>query len=222
MSNFRTKIRTTQNLRTKILAIGVALCATPVLASQPVWQPAIYCAALDFTRAELLSDMRGRRAGLGRHTRKRRASGRAYLRIAAEALDCPSEDVWRAISRNATQPAAPHGGRHRSYGVDRRSWPAHRVGGRAGLRPQLRRPSFWPPRAPPRPPIRPRRCARTPNDAPDGARHQGPDAGRQGDNTMLDESPDATQAKHDATTARSSRSRTCPSPSSRACARSRR
>jgi hypothetical protein len=107
MSNFRTKIRTTQNLRTKILALGVALCATPVAASQPIWQPAIYCAALDFTRAALLTHAEGDVPDWVGTPESAAQSGRAYLRIAADYL------------RNAELSL-----RHRmevaiSYGVDR-------------------------------------------------------------------------------------------------------
>jgi hypothetical protein len=118
-ANFRTKIRTTQNLRTKILALGVALCATPVAASQPIWQPAIYCAALDFTRAALLTHAEGDVPDWVGTPESAAQSGRAYLRIAAEALDCPTQDVLAGYLRNAELSL-----RHRmevaiSYGVDR-------------------------------------------------------------------------------------------------------
>jgi hypothetical protein len=101
MANSSRGICRTQNLRTKVLAIGVALCATPVTASQPVWQPAIYCAALDFTRSELLTDMGGDVPGWVGTPESADASGRAYLRIAAEALDCPSQDVLQGYLTNA-------------------------------------------------------------------------------------------------------------------------
>jgi hypothetical protein len=70
------------------------------MASQPIWQPAIYCAALDFTRAELLSDA-GRRARWVGTPESAERSGRAYLRIAAEALDCPSEAILAGHLANA-------------------------------------------------------------------------------------------------------------------------
>jgi hypothetical protein len=119
MSNFRTKIRSSQNLRTKILAFGAAICAAPAMASQPIWQPAIYCAALDFTRAELLSDARGEIPDWVGTPASAERSGRAYLRIAAEALDCPSEAILAGHLANARLAL-----RHRmevavSYGVDR-------------------------------------------------------------------------------------------------------
>jgi hypothetical protein len=119
MANFRTKIRRTQNLRTKVLAIGVALCATPVTASQPVWQPAIYCAALDFTRAELLTDMGGAGSVHPRVPMHRGAPISDRRRGAR--LPVPGR-ASRAISR--TQGLSLQ---HRievaiSYGVDPRSW----------------------------------------------------------------------------------------------------
>jgi hypothetical protein len=119
MPNFRTKIRTPKNLRTKIFAATVLLWASPVLASQPVWQPAIYCAALDFTRAELLSETAGDVPAWVGTPESAERSGRAYLRIAAEALDCPSDAVMAAHLGNARLSL-----RHRmevaaDYGIDR-------------------------------------------------------------------------------------------------------
>ena len=119
MPNFRTKIRTPKNLRTKIFATGVALCAAPAMASQPVWQPAIYCAALDFTRAELLAEATGEIPDWAGTPESAERSGRAYLRIAAEALDCPSLAVLSGYLSNARLSL-----RHRmevavSHGIDR-------------------------------------------------------------------------------------------------------
>jgi hypothetical protein len=64
-----------------------------VAASQPIWQPAIYCAALDFTRAALLTHAEGDVPDwVG--TPESAAQCRAYLRIAAE-LPCPTQDPSR-------------------------------------------------------------------------------------------------------------------------------
>ena len=101
-----------------MLAFGFVLCTTPALASQPIWQPAIYCAALDFTRAQLLTEVDGEIPDWVGTAESADASGRAYLRIAAEALDCPPQDVLRGYLLNAELSL-----QHRmqvaiSYGVD--------------------------------------------------------------------------------------------------------
>jgi len=120
MPNFRTKIRKRQSLRTKTLslALSIACAAIPATASQPVWQPAIYCAALDFARAELLAEADGGMPDWVGTTQSAEQSGRAYLRIAAEALDCPPRNVLAAYLTNARI-----GVRHRmetaiGYGID--------------------------------------------------------------------------------------------------------
>ncbi|MCU4654568.1 hypothetical protein N8I71_17145 [Roseibacterium sp. SDUM158016] len=83
MPGLRTDRRTGRNLRKKVLphaaAALLAVVPTTLAASQPIWQPALYCAALDATRA-----------GLGvNHAGDADLSSRVYLRIAAEALHCP-------------------------------------------------------------------------------------------------------------------------------------
>jgi hypothetical protein len=97
----------------------MAAATLPAAASQPVWQPAIYCAALDFTRAELLEDTDSTLPDWVGTPESAAQSARAYLRIAAEALDCPAEAVLSGYLSNAKLSL-----RHRmdvaiSYGVDR-------------------------------------------------------------------------------------------------------
>lgn len=118
MPNFRTKIRKPQNLRTKILATGAVLCAAPALASQPLWQPAIYCAALDFTRAELLAEIDTETPDWVGTSESAELSGRAYLRIAIEALDCPTEDMLNAHLATARLSLQHRMEVAASYGVD--------------------------------------------------------------------------------------------------------
>jgi hypothetical protein len=100
------------------LAVAAAFAALPVQGSQPIWQPAIYCAALDLTRAELLAEAGGGLPDWVGTPESAERSGRAYLRIAAEALDCPSQDVLSGYLTNARI-----GVRHRmevaiGYGID--------------------------------------------------------------------------------------------------------
>ncbi|MGP1358922.1 hypothetical protein, partial [Roseicyclus sp.] len=98
MPNFRTKIRTRRNLRTKIAAALLGgLSALPATASQPVWQPAIYCAGLEEVRADILRDLgHAAPAEAGTPAEADRAA-RTYLRIAAEALDCPAPTQLEAM-----------------------------------------------------------------------------------------------------------------------------
>lgn len=59
---------------------------------QPIWQPAIYCAALDLTRAEILADPPGPvspRAGTEAEAAR---SAATYMRLAREDMGCPAED----------------------------------------------------------------------------------------------------------------------------------
>jgi len=93
MRNFRTRILTQENLRPKIFAIALIGAASPALSSQPIWQPAIYCAALDFTRAALLEEATGPLPDWVGTSETADRSGRTYLRIATEALGCPSPDL---------------------------------------------------------------------------------------------------------------------------------
>jgi hypothetical protein len=146
------------------------MCESGDLASQPVWQPAIYCARWTSPGPSFSPTCGGDVPAGSAHPKAPSASGRAYLRIAAEALDCPSEAVWRAISE--TQGSA--------CDTVWRSPQLRRRPGRSWLCPSRRRPSlsapstsnpsFWPPRAPPKPPIRPRRCARHRLTRRDGAK----------------------------------------------------
>jgi len=110
--------RRSPQARTLPLALVAALAALPVHGSQPIWQPAIYCAALDFTRADLLSEAGAELPDWVGTPENAERSGRAYLRIAAEALDCPSQDVLSGYLTNARI-----GLRHRmevatGYGID--------------------------------------------------------------------------------------------------------
>jgi len=84
--------------------IGAALClfgmAGPSGAQSqiPIWDSAINCAALDLKRADLLADIPPPLPRLAGTAEEARTSARVYLRIAAEALDCPAhEDLNRML-----------------------------------------------------------------------------------------------------------------------------
>jgi hypothetical protein len=101
MPNFRTKIRRLRDLRTKI-ALPALLALVPLtpgagVAAQPLWQPAIYCAALEFTRAELLDDLGDAAPARAGTPEGADLAGRTYLRIAAEAMDCPAPAQLEAM-----------------------------------------------------------------------------------------------------------------------------
>jgi hypothetical protein len=101
MRDFHAKIPGHENLRTKIFAGLLAGAAAPAVAAQPVWQPAIYCAALDLTRAELLAGMDETAPERAGTPEAAELSGRVYRRIAAEALDCPDPDRIDAMIATA-------------------------------------------------------------------------------------------------------------------------
>ncbi len=87
------------------VSLGVALAftgsATADTVEQPIWQPAIYCAALDFTRADLLTGIEADLPEWAGTPDSATKTGRAYLRIAAEALDCPPQDEVTTYLSNA-------------------------------------------------------------------------------------------------------------------------
>ncbi|MDG4648391.1 hypothetical protein P6F26_08030 [Roseibacterium sp. SDUM158017] len=73
------------------LAAAVALALPAALGAQEeVWQPAIHCAALDFTRAEMLEALGEDAPPRAGTPQGAELGGRTYLRIAAEAMGCPS------------------------------------------------------------------------------------------------------------------------------------
>jgi len=85
-----------------IASIGAAVLVTAVpLAAQNrerIWEVAINCAALDMKRADLLVDIPPPAPALAGTAEEAERSARAYLRIAAEALDCPApEDLNRML-----------------------------------------------------------------------------------------------------------------------------
>jgi len=103
MPDIHLNIRARPNLPAKIwlaalVATGPALAEEPV---QPVWQPAIYCAALDYTRADILQQAEAPIPDMAGDAESAEASGEAYLRISAEALECPSEQQMQAMLTTA-------------------------------------------------------------------------------------------------------------------------
>lgn len=87
MGVFRMKMRGAKNLRMKVFGL-VCLLAVACPAQAELWRPALHCAALDLTRADLLSDLDAPIPTAGTAAEARR-SGRAYLRIAVEDMECP-------------------------------------------------------------------------------------------------------------------------------------
>jgi hypothetical protein len=67
----------------------------------PIWQPAIYCAALDLTRSDILSETRAAVPPAAGSAAAAARSGRAYLRIAAEDLGCPGQAQLDAMLETA-------------------------------------------------------------------------------------------------------------------------
>jgi hypothetical protein len=84
--------------------IGAALVsiAAPSTAQTPVWDSAINCAALDLKRAELLADIPPPVPELAGTSEEAHISARVYLRIAAEALDCPAPEALNRMLQLAS------------------------------------------------------------------------------------------------------------------------
>lgn len=104
MANFRPKIRAPKNLRTKIFLLLGAVAAAPAAAQEPappLWQAAIYCAALDLTRADILSESAAPVPPSAGTAEAAGRAGRVYLRIAAEDLDCPGAAQLDALVQSA-------------------------------------------------------------------------------------------------------------------------
>ncbi len=111
------------NLR-NILGSGAALLTLsaplPLAAQepvQPVWQPAIYCAALDFTRAELLQRIKAPLPSWVGDAESADQNGRMYLRIAAEGLECPPQAQVNAMIGTALVGIEHRLAQAASYGI---------------------------------------------------------------------------------------------------------
>jgi hypothetical protein len=82
-------------------AAGLGAGGGMAMDEQPIWQPAIYCAALDFTRADILAEIGNDPPDTAGTPESADRSGRVYFRIAAEGLDCPPPGQLDAMIETA-------------------------------------------------------------------------------------------------------------------------
>jgi hypothetical protein len=82
-------------------AAGLSGGAAMAMDEQPIWQPAIYCAALDFTRAGILAEIGNDLPDTAGTPESAERAGRVYLRIAAQGLDCPPPGQLDAMIETA-------------------------------------------------------------------------------------------------------------------------
>ena len=94
-------VKSRTSLPAAVLAAGLAAGPGTAMDEQPIWQPAIYCAALDFTRADILAGIEDDLPDTAGTPESANRSARVYLRIAAEAMNCPPPGQLDAMIETA-------------------------------------------------------------------------------------------------------------------------